>query len=313
MIRGMTDGLAALLTGLAGLTILFLAIPLVSDGKIQGVYLALLPLAAIASFEAVQPLSLAYQNLESSQTAARRLFELVDAAPRDLGSSPPSPKPRDYSLEFHNLNFRYAEDEAPALSEVSFTIPDGGCVAVIGPSGAGKSTLVNLLLRFWDYQGGEIYIGGHELREYTEEDVRKMLSVVSQQSHLFNGSLRDNLWLANPDANEAEMSEACQQAQLYDFIQTLPEGLGTMIGENGLLLSGGERQRLAIARALLKNAPILILDEATANLDVITEEKIFSALTPFMKERTTLIISHQRAVFGITNQIIAMENGRIIA
>jgi ATP-binding cassette, subfamily C, bacterial CydC len=312
-IRGMTDGLAALLTSLAGLTILFLAIPLVSAGRIQGVYLALLPLAAIASFEAVQPLSLAYQNLESSQSAARRLFEMVDTVPGIPDTGQPSPRPHDNSLEFHNLHFRYAENEPPVLSGVTFFIPDGGCTTVIGPSGAGKSTLVNLLLRFWDYHEGEIRIGGHELHDYSPEDVRKLLSVVSQQIHLFNGSLRDNLWLANPDASEAQMIEACQQAQLHDFIQALPEGYGTMIGENGLLLSGGERQRLALARAFLKNAPILILDEATANLDALTEEKIITALEPFINGRTTMIISHQRSMLEPGSQVILLENGRIIA
>jgi ATP-binding cassette subfamily C protein CydC len=312
MIRGMADGLTVLLTGLAGLTILFIAIPMISTGKIDGVYLALLPLAAIASFEAVQPLSLAFQNLESSQSAAQRLFELIDCEPEVPNISRQSPQPHDYNIEFRNLQFRYAEDEPLALSGVSFTVPAGECTTLVGPSGAGKSTLVHLLLRFWDYREGEILIGGHVLHDYQVDDLRKMFSVVSQQTHLFNGSLRDNLWLANPDASEAQLIEACQQAQLHDFIQALPEGYGTIIGENGLLLSGGERQRLAIARALLKNAPILILDEATANLDALTEEKLFQALMPFMNGRTTLIISHQRTSLDHPDHVFYMENGQII-
>lgn len=312
VIRGLGDGLTALLTSLAGLTILFLAIPLVSDGKIDGVYLALLPLTAIASFEAVQPLTLAFQNLEASRAAADRLFELIDtpAAVHDLDH--PSPQPVDFSLEVSNLCFRYTPDGPPVLDGVSLSIPAGQCTALVGPSGAGKSSLVHLLQRFWDYQEGEIRIGGYELHEYQAEDVRRLVSVVSQQTYLFNSSLRDNLWLANPEAGDEQLWEACRQAQLDEFIKGLPQGLDTMIGENGLLLSGGERQRLAIARALLKDVPILILDEATANLDAITEHKVLQALEGFRVGRTTLIISHTRNSLQHVDQVVTLENGRVV-
>jgi ATP-binding cassette, subfamily C, bacterial CydC len=310
--RGLCDGLAALFTSLAGLTILCLAIPLVSDGKLNGVFLALLPLTAIASFEAVQPLTLAFQNLEASRAAAGRLFELIDTAPAFYDPGRPSPQPTDFSLEVRNLRFCYEPGEPPVLDGLSFCVPAGQCTALVGPSGAGKSSLVNLLQRFWDYQEGEIRLGGYELHEYQAEDVRRLLSVVSQQPHLFNSTLRDNLWLANPQASEETLWSACRQAQLETFIQSLPQGMDTLIGENGLLLSGGERQRLAIARALLKEAPILILDEATANLDAVTEQAVVQALESFRAGRTTLIIAHAPGNLGHVDQVIAMESGRVL-
>jgi len=313
VVRGMSNALTVFLTGLAGLVILWLAIPLVTAGQIQGVYLALLPLAAIASFEAVQPLSQALQTLESSQVAALRLFELIDAPPAVTDPGHVSPHPADYTLELRDLCFSYTPDGPLVLNKVSLNLPTGSRTAIVGPSGAGKSTLVNVLLRFWDYEAGEIFLGGHELREYQAEDVRRILSVVSQQTHLFNGTIRDNLWLADPDASEEQIIKVCQQAQLHDFILTLPFGYETVIGENGLLLSGGERQRLAIARALLKNAPVLILDEATANLDALTERQILQVLELFMTGRTTLIISHRRAALELAERIFYLEDGRIYA
>jgi ABC-type multidrug transport system fused ATPase/permease subunit len=224
-----------------------------------------------------------------------------------------NPQPRDYGVEFSAVRFAYAPNEPPALDGVSFSVPPGGQAAIVGPSGSGKSTIVNLLLRFWEYHEGQIKIGGRDLREYPVEDVRKLLSVVPQQVHLFNATLRDNLLLANPDATDEQIEAACAMAQVHDFIRGLPQGYDTLIGENGLLLSGGERQRLAIARAILKNAPILILDEATANLDALTAQRLMQALQPFMQGRTVLIIAHRPACAEHVDQVIRLENGRVVA
>jgi thiol reductant ABC exporter CydC subunit len=311
-VRGLGNGLAALFTGLAGLTVLGLAIPLVTAGQIDGVFLALLPLAAIAAFEAVQPLAHAWQTLESSEAAARRVFELIDAEPAvvdppvlpihqftDLPIYPPQrrtnlPQP-GLSIEVHNLRFRYAPDEPLVLDGLSFKVPAGGQVIITGPNGSGKSSLVSLLLRFWDFEGGTIRIDGRDIRQMATDNVRSLLAVVPQHTHLFNATVRDNLHLANPDASDDDLVAACQEAQLHDFIQSLPQGYDTAVGENGLLLSGGERQRLAIARAILKDAPIFILDEATSQLDAVTEQHLLQSLAGFMATRTTLLISHRQA------------------
>lgn len=313
MIRGLGNGLAALFTSLAALTVLALAIPLVSAGQIEGVYLALLPLTAIASFEAVQPLAQAFQVLESSRAAARRLFELIDATPAVLDPAEPAASPDRFDLVVEDLRFRYAADEPAALDGISFAVPPGGRLGIVGASGAGKSTLANLLLRYWDYEEGSIRLGGVELRALAAEDARELIGVVAQHTHLFNTSVRDNLFLANPEASEEEMIAACRQAQLHDFVLSLPEGYETLVGENGLKLSGGERQRLAIARTILKGAPVLILDEATTHLDSLTEARVWEGLAGFMAGRTVLIISHQQAGMATADQVIRLEEGKVVA
>jgi ABC-type multidrug transport system fused ATPase/permease subunit len=251
------------------------------------------------------------QHYEASQAAARRLFELIDAPPLVADPEYPQPPPAEHSIEFHDVSFRYGSSGSPVLDGVSFRIPEGGRLAVTGESGAGKSTLVNLLVRFWDAQAGEVRVGGHDVRAYRADELRDCIGVVSQQVHLFNGTIRDNLLLAKGEATDDEISAACAQAQLHGFIASLPDGYDTLVGENGLKLSGGERQRIAIARVILKGAPILILDEATANLDIATERAVMQALEPFMQGRTTLIISHRRAGFEHADQVLALDRGRI--
>ena len=312
-LRGINNALAVMLAGLAGASVLTLAIPLISGGRIEGVFLALLPLTAIASFEAVQPLGSAWQQLEASKAAAGRLFEVIDAQPPVEDPASPLPLPADYTITFRDVGFGYGSCEPRALDGVTFELPAGECLAVTGPSGAGKSTLVNLLARFWDVQTGSVCIGGQDVRTFRADDVRSVLGIVTQQVHLFNGTVCDNLLLARGDATNDEIIAACRLAQIHDFIVALPRGYDTLIGENGLKLSGGERQRLAIARVILKDAPILILDEATANLDALTEQAVMRALEPWMQGRTTLIISHRRAGFENADQIVALEHGHVVA
>jgi ATP-binding cassette subfamily C protein CydC len=325
MLRGVSNALVVLLTSLCALTVLGLAVPLVSGGKVEGVFLALLPLTAIASFEAVQPLAQALQQLAANQAAAGRLFDLIDATP-PVGSAGVSPAlasprageppalhaPEGYGIEFEDVRFAYNAGDAPALDGVSFSVPPGSRTAIVGPSGSGKSTVVNLLLRFWDCQQGKITIGGRDVCAASPEDVRKLLSVVPQQVHLFNATVRDNLLLANPDATDEQIVAACTMAQMHDVIQEWPQGYETLIGEDGLLLSGGERQRLAIARAILKGAPIVVFDEATANLDAVTEQRLLAALDPFLRQRTTLIIAHRLKPWPAVDQVVQLDSGRAL-
>jgi ATP-binding cassette subfamily C protein CydC len=304
--------LVSLLATLAGLAVLLVAIPLVTAGRLDGVFLAVLALAATAMFEAIAPLPAVFQQAETSAAAADRLFEIVDAVPAVRAPTAPLPAPRDTRLAVEGLRFRYGPDEPLALDGVSFTLEPGQTLAIVGPSGAGKSTLVSLLLRFWDYDDGRITLGGRDLRAYDPEEVRRQVSVVAQQPALFNATIRQNLLLARPDATEAELREAVRQAHLDGVIERLPNGYDTWIGEGGARLSGGERQRLAIARALLKDARLLILDEATANLDPVTERELLRDLEMLTAGRTTLVITHRLAGLERASEILVLRGGRII-
>jgi ATP-binding cassette subfamily C protein CydC len=308
---GMQNGLGKLLTNLALWTMLIVAIPLVRAGQLNGIYLASLALATVASFEAVLPLSSATQQLGSSQEAGKRLFEIVDASPSVRDTTVVSPTPQSYDIAVRKLSFRYASDAPLALENVSFTLPQGQCLALVGPSGAGKSTIINLLLRFWDYEQGSILLGGYELRDYCQQDLARLVSVVSQDTHLFNTTIRENLLLAKPEASQQELEQAAQYACIHDFIESLPQGYETRIGEQGLCLSGGERQRLALARAFLKDAPLLILDEATANLDALTEQDVLHAIQTLRQGRTTLMITHRLTGLAMANQILVLQEGRV--
>ncbi len=307
IVRGLGAGLGALLASLAGVTLLGIAIPLVSGGQLDGVYLALVPLAAIASFEAVQPLMQSMQLYDATTAAGARLFELIDASPPVVEPTEPSPSPAAHDIAVSGLDFRYAPDLPLVLDHLELSIPEGGSLGLIGPSGAGKSTVVDLLLRFREFEAGTIAIGGLDIRGSASDGVRAMIAVVPQHVHLFNATIRDNLALGNAWATDEQMIDACRLAQVHDFIETLPAGYATRIGEDGILLSGGERQRLAIARALLKDAPILVLDEATANLDVKTEERLMDSLEGFMATRTTLIISHRPEVAARADRVLILE------
>ena len=310
-ITGLQSGLMSFLVYLTVVVALFVAIPLVRSGQVDGVYLAVIVMAILASFEAITPLPGVFQHLDGSLAAARRLFEIVDAEPEVRDVVPASPPVEDYSVTVRGLSFRYGDNGPLALSDVSFYVPEGGKLAIVGPSGAGKSTLVNILLRFWDYHVGEIYLGGHELRTYRQEDVRRLLGVISQHTHLFAGTIRENLLLARPDATEADIIWAAKQAQIHSFIESLPNGYDTWIGEQGLQLSGGQRQRIAIARALLKDAPILILDEATANLDSLVEQELMDAIFRLMKGRTMIIITHRLVGLERVDEIVVLSHGRV--
>jgi thiol reductant ABC exporter CydC subunit len=310
-VTGMQGALSGLLMNLATLAVLAVAVSLVSSERLDGVYLAALVLIVIASFEAVLPLPQAFQYLNASLEAGRRLFEVVDAKPAVVDPARPAPMPAGFDLHVRDLCFAYAPAQVPALDGISLELPQGCFVAVVGPSGAGKSTLAYLLLRFWDYHDGQILLDGQELRAYDAETVRARMAVVSQHTHLFNASIRDNLLLARSGASEEEVIQAARLAQVHEFIQSLPQGYDTWIGEQGLRLSGGQRQRLAIARAILKDAPVLILDEPTANLDALTEREVAASLQAVAAGRTTLLITHRLVGLEAADEILVLRAGRV--
>ena len=312
-VTGLHSGLTTLLTNLGLWTILALSIPLVNAGTLDGPMLASLSLLTFAAFEAVMSLPLAAQMWNSAREAARRLFEVVDTEPAvkdDIRDSLVGPQASN--IKFSNLSFSYPNQSTPAIQHVTFNLQPGRSIAIVGPSGAGKSTLANLLFRFWDYSSGDITFGGESIKRYAQDSVRERIGLVSQNTYFFNTSVRENLRFARRHVTQEEIESAAMDAQIHDFILGLPNGYDTMIGEQGVRLSGGERQRLAIARAIIKDAPILILDEPTANLDPLSEKQVLQTLFALMKRKTTLFITHRLVGMENMDEIIVMDHGRLV-
>lgn len=322
-ISGLQSALSLFFAHGASWLTLWLGLSAVQSGALNGVYLAVLMLIVLSSFEALTPLPLAMQVLESNLQAARRLFEIADSPPAVTDPPHPLPPPSAFDIKVENLSFRYPEENggaqdggttgAPwALQEVSFEVPFGKWIALVGPSGAGKTTFLNLLGRFWDYQEGQILLGGYDLRRYAQGEVRRALAIVPQEAYLFSATLEDNLRLANPQAGRQELEQAVRQAQLERFVATLPSGYATWVGEHGQQLSGGERQRLAIARALLKKAPILLLDEPTSGLDALTERAVLGAIFEAARGRTLILVTHRLVAMERMDEIVVLVGGRVV-
>jgi len=312
--RGLAQGALIACASLAMWGALLLTIPRVASGALPPADLAMLALFVLASFEAVMPISTAIQLTGESLAAARRIFELVDATPAVADPKLPRALPPRNDLSVRHLGFRYDGATPWALRDVSFAMPEGARVAIVGGSGAGKSTLVNLLLRFWDYPEGRIELGGVDLHECAAEAVRSRIAVVSQDTYLFNDTIRANLLIARPDAADATLEAACRDAQLHDFIAGLPDGYDTQIGEAGTRLSGGQARRLAIARALLVDAPILVLDEPTEGLDAVTERALLETVMKLMSGRSVLLITHKPSTLAAGfDEILVMDDGRIVS
>jgi subfamily B ATP-binding cassette protein MsbA len=268
--------------------------------------------ALVMIYEPIKAVSKINSTVQQGLAAAVRVFGLLDQKPSIL-SKPGAPDlaPFQNNISLQNLQFSY-DGKNPVLKDINLTVPAGEILAIVGPSGSGKSTLANLIPRFFDIEKGSLLIDGVDLRDVTLKSLRNQIAIVTQQTILFNDSIRDNIAYGDQNRSEEDIRKAADAAHALTFIEALPEGFDTIIGESGIKLSGGERQRLSIARAILKNAPILVLDEATSALDTESEREVQKALENLMKDRTTFVIAHRLSTIKNADRIIVIKDGRIV-
>jgi ATP-binding cassette subfamily C protein CydC len=308
---GTGDGARLLVTGATVAGVLAVAVSAHASGSLDRVLMATLALLALASFEAVQPLAQAARELTETLAAGRRLLELTDRAPAISDPADPAALPDDpFELALEGVRARYRDGEQPVLDGLDLRLDPGRRVALVGPSGAGKTTVANLLVRFLDPEGGRVTLGGRDLRDYRQKDVRGAIAVAGQDSHLFSTSIRENVRLGRPAATDEELEDALREAQILDWVLALPEGCDTLVGEEGRELSGGQRQRLVLARALLSDARVLVLDEPTAHLDSATAKALMDSILGATRDRTTLLITHRTEGLDRMDEVHTLANGR---
>ncbi len=286
---------------------------LASVGAIGKEWYAVAVILSIYVFMPVTAISTMARNFGVMQSSTDRVFTVLETPEtvKDLvGESGKITGQVDVSFE--HVDFRYNEQLPLVLKDVTFRITPGEVIALVGYSGAGKSTCANLLLRFWDVAGGCVRVGGQDVRNLRQRELRDKIAVVPQDVYLFNCSINENIRLGKPDASDADVMRAAEDARIHDFIMGLPEQYNTVVGERGVQLSGGQRQRIAIARALLKDAPILIMDEAVSNLDTKNEEELRLALDRLRADRTTMVIAHRLSTILSADRIVVLENGEVV-
>ncbi len=311
LVAGLADALMILVTGLTAAGVLAVAVTAHDADTLDRVLVATLALLALSSFDAVSPLPAAARELSATLAAGRRVLELTDREPAVVDPAEPLTPPRSRAVvALEGVTARYGTGEQPALSGFDLRLDPGRSIALVGPSGAGKTTVTNLLLRFLDPEEGRVTIDGRDLRQYRQMDVRRTFALAGQNAHLFHSTIRANLSLARPAASDADLEEALRRARIGDWVASLPDGLETLVGEEGTQLSGGQRQRLALARALLADAPVLILDEPTAHLDPDVAEELVRDLLAAAGDRSILLITHRPEGLDLVDEIVVVEGGR---
>ena len=311
LVAGAADSLSILVTGLTVVGVLAVAVSAHDAGTLDRVLVAMLALLALASFEAVSPLPAAARELSGTLDAGRRVLELIDREPAVEDPATPLPGPPAVPVvALEGVTARYKPAEPPVLQSLDLRLDPGRRLALVGPSGAGKTTVTNLLLRFLDPEEGRVTLDGHDARDYRQEDVRRTFALAGQDAHLFDSTIRANLMLARPEATDAELETALRRARLDRWVAGLPDGLDTLVGEEGTQLSGGQRQRLTLARALLADAPVLVLDEPTAHLDSPTAAELMGDMLSAAGERSVLLITHRPEGLELVDEIVVLAEGR---
>jgi thiol reductant ABC exporter CydC subunit len=304
---GAGDALGLAVTGVTVAGVLAVSLAASADGRIDRVLVALLALLALASFEAVTPLAATGRDLPATLGAGRRILELTDRGALVRDPAQPLPAPRwPFAVELEHVCARYPGQAAAAVTDVSLRLAPGERIALLGPSGAGKTTVANLLLRFLDPEEGRVTLGGHDLRCYRQDDVRRVIAIAGQEAHLFSASIRDNVCLGRPNAAADDVEDALRRARIWDWAQRLPDGVDTFVGEEGRELSGGQRQRIVLARALLTGAPVLILDEPTAHLDARTAADMVQDVFAAAGDRTVLLITHRTEGLDLVDRVVSL-------
>jgi thiol reductant ABC exporter CydC subunit len=312
-VAGLGEAATSLATGLTVAGVLAVSVSAHAAGNLDRTLIAMLALFALSSFIVVTPLAESARDLANTLAGGRRVLELMDRTPavRDP-SRPAEPKPTDATaledISLEGATARYTFGDPPVLHDFDLRLEPGSKTALVGPSGAGKTTVTNLLLRFLDPESGRVTIGGRDVRDLRQEDVRKHFALAGQEAHVFDSTIRANLALAKPDATDSELHAALRLARLDEWVNQLPGGLDTLVGEDGSRLSGGERQRLTIARALLSDAPVLLLDEPTAHLDPATAEALIGEVldAATATQRTVLLVTHRSEGIERMDRVVRM-------
>ncbi len=302
----------ALLIALAVTALMYLAARDVVNAQLSLGELVMLNAYLIQLFLPLNFLGFVYREIRRALTDLENMLGLLTRKPAIVDA--PDARPLQLqaaAISFQQVSFRY-QAERPILQQLSFQVPSGSKVAIVGASGAGKSTIARLLYRFYELESGQILVDGQDIRQLTLDSLRRAIAIVPQDTVLFNSSIRENIAYANPDASAAEIDRAIDLAHLRDFINSLPQGDQTQVGERGLKVSGGEKQRIAIARAILKGSPILIFDEATSSLDSQSEQAILSAMREVAKQHTSLVIAHRLSTVTDADQILVLQHGQLI-